>query len=176
MSRLHRTACEQYQSATAGVKGFVARVARRCEMASARRRQIAADRGPQQKPGNDSGRTRNDGPTRARSRRADRPRTRAPQAPRRPRPSTDGSAPSRNRSSSGDFVSRRVWAWGRDERQRRRGIDLVIIPTKPTSKARPQVRNRREEKKTDGSRDILRSLRSLPAPPSAPPAQVARSG
>jgi hypothetical protein len=37
----------------------------------------------------------------------------------------------------------------------------VIIPTKPTSKARPQVRNRREEQKIDGSRNIRRSLRSL---------------
>ena len=99
-------------------------------------RQTAADRGPQQKPKSDGGRARSNGSTRACSRRTGKPSTRAAEPPRRPRSSTDLSAPSRNRSASDDFVSRRGCTWGRDERRRRGGIDLVIIPTRPTSEAR----------------------------------------
>ena len=103
-------------------------------MASACGRQIAADRGPQQKPESDSGRRQSAGAAGA-----------------TPTSGVHRQEPaSRNRSDSGDFVSRRDWAWGCDERQRQGEIDLVVISTQSTSEARFQVRNRRDSKRREG--------------------------
>ena len=88
-------------------------------MASACGRPIAADRGPQQKPENDSKRAKLAGAEGATPTSGIHQRERA----------------SRNRSDSGESASRRDWAWGRDERQRRGETDLVVVSTMPTSEA-----------------------------------------
>ena len=141
---LGRRSTRRSSSAAAGVKGFLARVARRREMASARRRQIASYRGPQQKPGKDSGRTRPDGPTRARSRRAGRPRT-----GRRRRHADFGPPPTGARhheiGAQAEISCRaEIGPLGAFLRLERGGIDLVIVPTSTGRKTRPEVRNRRE--------------------------------